>query len=61
MKNSLSGKERLILLILFSGLILIYYVFDLFQSAINPFIKLLPFIAISIYVFLKSNLKNKKK
>ena len=55
MKNNLGDKERFMLLILFSGLILIYYIFNLFQSTINPLIKLLPFIAISIYVFIKSN------
>jgi hypothetical protein len=57
MKNSLSNKEKFILLILFFGLILIYYIFGLFQSTINPLIRLLPFIAIGIYVFIKSYLK----
>lgn len=57
MKNSLSNKEKFILLILFFGLILIYYIFGLFQSTINPIIRLLPFIAIGIYVFIKNYLK----
>lgn len=61
MKNSLNSKERFILLILFCGLILIYYIFNLFQSTINPVIKLIPFIAISVYVFIKSYMKTKNK
>jgi len=61
MNNSLSNKERIILLVIFSGLILIYNMFGLFESAINPLIKLLLFIAIGIYIFIKSNLKIKSK
>ncbi len=56
MGKGLSDKERFILLLLFSGLILIYYKFDLFLLKIPFIIKFLPILAINIYLFIKSDM-----
>lgn len=50
----LISTKRLVLLIIFSLLIFIYSVFDVFQSTtISPMIKLIPFLAIGIYALIK--------
>lgn len=51
--NKISDKERFILLVIFSALVFIFSAFGLFQTDINPLLKLLPFLGISIYVFIK--------
>lgn len=52
--NKINDKKRFILLFIFSALVLIYSAFGLFQADINPLLKLLPFLAIAIYVFINS-------
>ena len=53
LKNNLSDLETFILLTLFAVLVLIYSIFGVFESEINSLIKLLPFLALSIYAYIK--------
>lgn len=61
MSNDISNNERLILLTLFCTLVLIYFWSGIFQSDINPIIKLLPFLSISLYIFIKPTFKKRNK
>lgn len=61
MSNDISNNERFILLTLFCMLVLIYFWYGIFQLDINPIIKLLPFLGISLYIFIKPKYKIKNK
>ena len=49
----MSSLNAFVILLIFSVLVLIYFAFGVFQSEINPLIKLLPFIAMNIYILIK--------
>ncbi|QIB27524.1 hypothetical protein [Caloranaerobacter azorensis] len=53
--NKIGNIERFILLISFSALVLTYSAFGLLQADVNPLLKLLPFLAIGIYILVKKS------
>ncbi|KUO71135.1 MAG: hypothetical protein APF77_23785 [Clostridia bacterium BRH_c25] len=62
MKSNITDKERFVLLVLSSLLVLLYFYFGIFQSTtINPIIKTGPFLIMSFYVFIRTYFHIKKK
>ena len=54
MKDKVSDRERFILLWIFSILVLVYFVFGIFKADINPVFKMLPFLASSFYLLIRT-------
>lgn len=61
LKNNLSNLETFILIMIFAVVGLIYAGFGVFQSDINPLIKIGPFFALLVYAYLKGKWNVKKE
>lgn len=59
MNKGISDSERVIFLCIFVGLIFIYTITGFYKSNVSPILKLMPFIIMSLYAYLKPKLKNK--
>lgn len=59
MYKEISDEERVVILCIFAGLIFIYTITGFIKANVSPILKLMPFIIISLYVYLKPKLKKK--
>lgn len=61
LKNTLSDKETIVLVTLFSLLIIGFWAFGVFKMKINPLFKFLPFLGILAYVAVRLEFKKNPK
>lgn len=61
MTDYLSDTEKFIIMIVFSAILIVYFVFGIFDSPIHPLIKLLPCYALMVYAIIRNRIKKRQK
>lgn len=61
MIDHLSDTEKFIILVVFSAILIVYFVFGIFDSQIHPLIQLLPCYALMVYAIIRNRIKKRQK